>query len=241
MQYTNIIAIDPSTTCTGVCINGSVSCVVSEEQSITKNGRLNKWFEIASQVATINVYVTPTGVAINKKTPFAVSEVRKLIKYDYVTDYLINQIRKKVPDLKNSLCLIEGYSYNSKAGNLIDLVTYSTLIRQKMFRQGATLRVVPPAELKLSAAKLTYEGVNVGKKKPKIEWRNNEGVAAGKFNKHEMYKAICENDDLDDDWRKLLNEHFSDQINAKSISKPLNDINDSYLLYHCFKAGHINT
>lgn len=241
MQYTNVIAIDPSTTCTGLCINGKVSCVVSEEYATTKKGDFSKWFEIASGAATIHAYSDPTGKPITKSTPFHISEVHKLLKYDYITDYLISQIKKEIPNLSSSLCLIEGYSYNSMAGNLIDLVTYSTLIRQKIIRQGAALRVLPPAELKMCAAKLTYEGVDVGKKKPKIEWRNNEGVAAGRFTKHEMYKAICENPDLDDDWKKLLDEHLSDQISSKSISKPLDDINDSYLLYHCFKAGHINT
>lgn len=241
MQYTNIIAVDPSTTCTGVCINGKVSCVVSEEYAKTKKGEFSKWFEIASTAAAINAYTEPTGLAITKKTPFAVSEVRKLLRYDFITDYLINEIKKEVPNLSGSLCLIEGYSYNSMAGNLIDLVTYSTLIRQKLMRQGVVLRVIPPAELKMCAAKLTYEGVDVGKKKPKIEWRNNEGVAAGRFTKHEMYKAICENTTLNDSWKKLLTEYLSDQISSKSISKPLDDINDSYLLYHCFKAGHINT
>lgn len=241
MPYTDVIAIDPSTTCTGLCINGQVSCIVSEEDAMTKTGRLSKWFDTASNVAGVQMYTLPSSLHTGKRTTFTVSEVNKLLKYDFITDYLLNQIKKVVPNLTQTLCIIEGYSYNSLAGNLIDLVTYSTLIRQKLIRQGATLRVIPPAELKLCAAKLTYKAIDVGKQKTKLEWRNHEGVAAGRFTKHEMYKAICENSGLTDPWSEMLREHLSDQIASKSISKPLNDINDSYLMYQCFKAGHINT
>lgn len=239
MQYTNVIAIDPSTTCTGICINGAVSCVVSNEQSRTKKEEFTKWFEIANDVATIHTYDSPTKP--KKGSSFNVTEVSKLIKYDFITDKIISIISDKSSNLTNSICLIEGYSYNSAAGNLIDLVTFSTLIKHKLIRSGSVLTIVPPAELKMCAAKLAYEPIDVGKKKSKLIWRNKENIAAGRFTKHEMYKAICENNDMKDDWAKLLRNYQSDQINARSISKPLDDINDSYILYHSYKAGYINS
>lgn len=235
MQYTDVVAIDPSTACTGICINGSVSCVVNEDYALTKKGDFTKWFEIASKVASIKTYYTPYDKT--KNTSFSKSEVQKLKKYDLISDIILDHIKATLPNFTQAVCLIEGYSYNSQVGNLIDLVTYSTLLRQKLLKNGMTLKIVPPAELKLLAAKFTYPSIDVGKKKPKLEWRNHDGIAAGKFNKHDMYKAICDNQNLSDNWYKLLKEHFIEQISSKSISKPFDDINDSYLLYHSFNSN----
>lgn len=236
MQYTNIISIDPSTTCTGLCINSELYCFAAEDSVKTKKGKYKKWFGIADQACTI---ITYSNSSI-KNQSFSDSEIEKLKKYNIMTEKIVDTIKINT-QFKNSICLIEGYSYNSAAGNLIDLVTYSTLLRYKLHTNGVHVVAIPPTTLKMAAAKLTYPPIDIGKKKPKLEWRNSSGVAAGSFKKHEIYKAIIENTTLEDTWAKLLREYASDQLNAKDIPKPFNDINDSYVLYHGYQAGHINT
>ena len=79
---------------------------------------------------------------------------------------------------------------------------------------------------------LTYPPIYKNKAKTKIEYRNNEGVAGGSFKKPDMYKVLVENTDLQNDsWVKFLAEHSEEQLSMKSISKPIEDINDSYILY----------
>lgn len=236
MPSTNIIAIDPSTTCTGICVNNHVMCFVNEKTAKNKKDDFTKWFKIADTACEINTYQVDTS---KKDSSFSNSETYKLKKYDNITTEILNNLKNKII-LNDSVCLIEGYSYNSVAGNLIDLVTYSSLLRYKLYKENVSLIVVPPANLKMAAAKLTYPGIEVGKKKSKLEWRNTEGIVAGRFTKHEMYKSIIENDTLDDDWSRLLKQYASDQLNSKSISKPFDDINDSYILYHGYLSGFIN-
>jgi len=239
MRSINVVTIDPSTACTGVCINGALFCFSDREYSTTKKGNLTKWFEIASDACDVLLYDTPPNNTKNTKLSFSESEVYKLLKYDFITDKIIDIISTNTDRKKATKCLIEGYSYNSAAGNLIDLVTYSTLLRHKLWKRGVCINVIPPASLKLGAAKLTYPPKDIGKKKPKLEWRNKQGIAAGSFKKPEIYKVITENPTLTDAWSELLRVYESHQLNATSISKPIDDINDSYVLYHSYMAGHL--
>ena len=231
MQYTNVISIDPSTTCTGICINGKMGCVASQALATKKNGDLNKWFSHASETATMVLFDIP---AYSGSKDFSVEEIYKLDKYDKITDIVVTHILDNIKSSDNSICILEGFSYNSVAGRLIDLVTFSTLLRHKLKNLSFDILIVPPAKLKLASAQLTYDANDVGKKKSKLEWRNREGVAAGRFTKHEMYKAITENSELDDGWTKLVKNYQDEQLSSKSISKPLEDINDAYLLYQAF-------
>jgi len=237
MPSTNIIAIDPSTTCTGLCINGKVSCFAQREIALTKKEKLTRWFEIVSEVGTINVMDTPSGI---KKMGFSESERYKLQKYDAITDAIMLHISKNEKQSTKNICLIEGYSYSSAAGHLIDLVTFSTLLRKKLLDLNYMLVVVPPSELKMSAAKLTYKPMDVGKRKPKLQWRNNEDISGGVFKKPEMYKAIIENSSLKDDWSILLHEYSKEVLSLKKIPTPIDDINDAYLLYQTYISNIIN-
>lgn len=238
MPSTNIIAIDPSTSCTGICYNGKVACFSSEAKVFTKKRDLTKWFGIASEAAKINSYPELTKV---KGEAFSHSEVGKLNHFDSITDSIIDFLQKEVNISSKDIVLIEGYSYSSEAGHIIDLVTFSTLLRKKLKSMGVNLIVVQPSELKMLAAKTTYAPKDVGKRKPKLRWENPDGVAGGSFKKPEMYRAITDNATFTDDWTELLREHFSDIMSMNKIPTPLDDINDAFLLYHAYQANLINT
>lgn len=235
----NLISIDPSTSCTGICINGEVSCFTRRDIAYTKKDKPTKWFEMVSNYAIINSMDTP--LPINKLT-FSESERYKIEKYDYTTDCIIEFIIKNhIPSVQTNKCVIEGYSYSSDAGHIIDLVTFSTLLRRKIIDLGYTLYVVPPSELKMASAKLTYNPIDIGKKKPKLRWENKDGVPGGSFKKHEMYKAIIDNKNINNKWQKFLQSNKDDILPLKKIPTPIDDINDAFLLYHAFKANVINT
>lgn len=228
MPYTNIVGIDPSTTCTGLCINGKTFSFSPYKQIFNKKDQYNKWYDIASQEVEIYSFSVE-----DKKSVFTDSEVQKISQYDEVSDNITDIIKNNI-DVGETICVIEGFSYNATAGRLIDLVVFSTLLRYKILKLGYDLQVVPPATLKVLSAKLTYEPIDVGKKKPKLEWRNRDGVAGGKFTKHDMVTAVADNSTLDDNWAKFIKASYSDLISMKNIPKPFEDVNDAYLLYKTF-------
>lgn len=229
MQYTNVVAIDPSLSCTGICINGSVSCVTKDSTSKTKKLSYTKWFGMVDDVATITS-VSDRSISCN----YSEDEINKLSWADLFSDEILHQIKSNIGADEKTICIMEGYSYGSSEGHIINLVELSTLLRIKLMRLCFDILIVPPTTLKVSAAKLTYDPIDVGKRKPKLEWRNLDGVSGGKFKKHEMYKVIIENDTLQCDWKQFLIDQSDVVLNMANIPTPIDDINDAYLLYHTF-------
>ena len=209
----NLVTIDPSINSTGLTVNGEIFSIASEGIALTKKGALNKWFQLADDYATI--------------------ETAKLDSYQRIADLVKATVDKHTNPNYNTLVLIEGYSYSSASGPLIDLVTLSTLIRLNMFsRKGTELVVFAPSTLKRLAGWLTYPEIAKGKKVIKLEYRNNEGVASGSFNKHQIYKALIENSNIQTEWVKFLRAHADEILEAKGIPKPIEDINDAVMLLH---------
>jgi hypothetical protein len=136
---------------------------------------------------------------------------------------------------------IEGYSYASSAGDIIDLVTFSTLLRKKLFdRVSEDITVLSPATLKLETCKLTYDPIvtETGKKvkKLKYEWRNNMGIAGGSFTKTDMLMAIIDNKSMQGGWAEHCRQVKDDLLSVSTIPKPYEDINDAFLIYNVIKS-----
>jgi len=231
-QYTNIISIDPSTSCTGLCINGKLYTIVQHELAYTKKDKAKRWFELSSSFCDIITY--------NKRSKtgsYSEEEISKLEYYYNITDHIINVIKSNVVDFKNSVVLIEGFSYGSSSGHLIDLVGLSTLVRSRLWNMGFNIKIIAPADLKAMTARLSYDPIDVGKKKPKLEWRNNSGVSGGSFDKHDMYSAILDSSKTNSKWKTFLQEYSDEILNMKNVPKPIDDINDAFLLYKIFKES----
>lgn len=225
----NIVCIDPSLSCTAVVVNDKKAAFVKQDLAFTKTMRMVKWFEAVDKYADFFYHTFN-----DKKLSFAELERSKLRDYDKITDSVIDYIKLNLADGPTKV-FIEGYSFSSAAGPLIDLVTFGTLLRKKLFSQvSQDITVIAPTELKLYSAKLTYPMVL---EKKKEVWRNREGVSGGSFKKHDMYKAMIENDGLTCEWVNMLREHASDIMAQKAVPKPIEDLNDAKLMYEVAKAN----
>lgn len=231
----NLVTIDPSINSTGLTINGEVFSIASANIALTKSLKLNKWFELCEDHATIHTVDTSYGGIKN----YAELEIIKLDTYQKIANLVRTLVDKHVNPLYNTLVLIEGYSYSSASGPLIDLVTLSTLIRRNLFsRKDTDLVVIAPQALKKLAGWLTYPMIAKGKK---VEYRNNLGVASGSFNKHDIYTALIENVKIKTDWVEFLRAQHEEIKTAKSVPKPIEDINDAVTLFHIAeKALEVN-
>lgn len=225
----NIITIDPSLTCTAVVINDKKFVFASEDVALSKTGRQVKWFE------AVDPYVTVRLHSFNRaKMSHADKEMAKIAVYESIARDIVSTIESNL-EAGQAKVYIEGYSYSSAAGPLIDLVTFGTLVRH-LVRAKITedVRVITPTELKMYSARFTYPAIT-GKKNEVV--RNHLGVSGGKFKKPEMYKALTENTSLDCEWVKMLREHASDILSMKSVPKPIEDMNDAKLMYEIAKSN----
>lgn len=226
----NIICIDPSLACTAVIVNDKKAAFVKDGVAQTKTLKLTGWFQTVEPFIHIEIHSFTT-----EKLSFAESEIDKLERYDAITDNIVKFVLANINLALPSKVYIEGYSFSSAAGPLIDLVTFGSFLRRKLFHQvTSNITVIPPTELKALAARLTYPPIPKGKK---FEYRNREGVAGGSFKKHDMYKALIENDSLQCEWVQLLREHWSDIQGKKDVPKPIEDLNDAKLMYELAVAN----
>lgn len=233
----NIVAIDPSLISTALVVSSGDSFKMynycRESKAFGKKG-ITKWFGLAEQ------YVNYKFIEYREFQDYSEGELTKLKDYDKITDQIIDDILSNIDVKKETKVGIEGYNFGAQVGDLIDLVTFSTLLRKKLFdKVSKDILVMSPSTLKLESCKLTYEPIRteigVKKKKIKEEFRNKVGIPGGKFQKTDMYLAIIENDNLNDYWSTHCKKTKDDLTSVSTVPKPYEDLNDAYLIYQILK------
>jgi hypothetical protein len=238
----NIVAIDPSLISTALVVSSGDSFKIynycRESKVFGKKG-ITKWFKSAEQ------YVTYKFIEYREFDDYSEGELTKLKDYDKITDQIIDDILQNIDPTKETKIGIEGYNFGAQVGDIIDLVTFSTLLRKKLFDQvSEDILVMSPSTLKLESCKLSYEPIRkeTGIKKIKIveEYRNKLGIPGGKFTKNDMALAIIENNTLDDYWSNHCKSIKNELMSVSTIPKPYEDINDGWLLYQILKGNREN-
>lgn len=236
MEY-NIVALDQSLISTALVVASPKRTRMinycRETAAAGKKG-MKKWFKLAEQ------HVEYRFIEYREFESYSEGELIKLKDYDRITDMIVDDVLDTIDQGLPTKVGIEGYSYSSSAGDIIDLVTFSTLLRKKLFdRVSQDITVLSPSSLKLEACKLTYNPIvtETGKKvkKLKYEWRNNMGIAGGSFTKTDMLMAIVENTKIGHPWFEHCRQVKDDLLSVSTIPKPYEDINDAFLIYSVLK------
>jgi hypothetical protein len=229
----NIVAIDPSLISTALVVSSGDSFKIynyCRESKVYGKKGITKWFKSAEE------FVEYKFIDYREFKDYSEGELTKLKDYDKITDQIISDILANIDDSMDTKIGIEGYNFGAQVGDLIDLVTFSTLLRKKLFDfVSEDIWVMSPSTLKLESCKLTYEPIRteIGKKVVKIkeEYRNKIGIPGGKFTKNDMALAIIENDKLNDYWSKHCKFIKDELMSVSTIQKPYEDVNDAYLIY----------
>jgi hypothetical protein len=229
----NIVGIDPSLISTAIVINGKIINYCRKSKVYGKSG-MSKWFKLAQE------HVVYKFIEYRDFEDYSEGELTKLKDYDKITDDIVKEILNNIDKTKPTKIAIEGYNFGAQVGDLIDLVTFSTLLRKKLYDQvSKDILVLSPSTLKLEACKLTYQPIikEIGGKKPRkvFIYKNKIGISGGKFKKPDMYLSIIENEELNDDWKKHCLSVKGDLMSISNIPKPYEDCNDAYLLYQIVK------
>ena len=225
----NFIGLDPSLISTAMVVNGKFFNYCREKDAMNKSG-YSKWFKYCEDKVTFRF------ISYRDSDSYSEGELFKLKDYDKISDQIIKDIEDNIDKTQPTKISIEGYSYSSDAGAIIDLVTFSTLLRKKLYDYISTdITVLSPSTLKLESCKLTYPPINEGKKKEKWVYKNSYGISGGSLTKHGMFMCIVDNNEIKDDWSNLCKTLKDDIMGATKVPKPFEDLNDAFLLYHYLK------
>ena len=161
------------------------------------------------------------------------SEVDKLKKYGEITENIKNDILNIIEGEEEINIYIEGYAFSAN-GKLIDIITFSTLLRYKLLKlPNVHLFFIPPSSLK------SFIGGEVYEKDKKGVYRNENGKASGSFDKKDMMEALLRLN-LDFEYINYISGNKNILFETKDIPKPFDDINDSVILmYYGMKENNI--
>lgn len=165
------------------------------------------------------------------------NELSKMRHYIDISDSIINKILSVIDSTKKTYCQIEGYSFSKNTSSILDIVSLSTLIKSKLLVniQNIDMTIISPSSLKLEACKMVYKPIDVGRKKPKYEYKNNLGISGGSFKKHDMYRAV-----IDGKIECMIYDFLNDYIHILEMAKipnPIEDIIDSIFACKILKSN----
>lgn len=225
----NYVGIDTSLSSTGMYI------ILKNNKEYYFNykntPKLSKWHKVLS-------YVKYTSYDNVKTDEYGTTEITKLLNYDNITTKIINDITSVIDknEIEDTIIVTEGYSYSSSnTSSLIDLIGYATLLRNKILKLNILDFIIkPPSTLKMETGACTYEPTvkEIGGKNPRTEYsfKNEIGLSAGSFQKHDMFEALYDNPNININLKTSLKEHKVDILKMKSIPKPIDDIVDGIWL-----------
>lgn len=210
----NYIGIDSSLTSTAICLkNENGYFFFSYFKNYTKP---TKWTRLVEDFTTI------TGVFYKEDKDYSIQEMYKLHDFQNIVNTIITDLKSKMTDSPTYVAM-EGYSFSSSAGRIIDLVTLGTLIRNAITTNlKCALTVYSPSTLKKETSGLVY-----GWDKKKKVTRNKIGIAGGSFKKHQMMEALRDSD-IDSPMSKFVREYFDDMYSMKKIPHPVEDLIDAH-------------
>jgi hypothetical protein len=213
----NFIGIDSSLTSTAVSVyNTNGYSFFSYFKNYEKPG---KWTKILEDFTKI------TGTFFNKSEDYSKQEILKLVDYTRIVDLIESDLKSVL--IKGEVHVaIEGYSYSSDAGRIIDLVTLGTLLRSRLKDMGCEIYIFTPSTLKKETCGLVY-GWEYNKKGKITGTRNKIGIAGGLFKKRQMLESLRDSN-INSPLCKFAREYCDILVEYSNIPHPIEDLVDSH-------------
>lgn len=228
----NIIGIDSSKVSTGMAIKSNKGEFLFNYTTKDKN---YKWIKLTSDIVKYFHFSTNE----EKDDSYSDSEVKKLITFSLVSNEVLKNVKNHIDEKEETIIKIEGYSYGSGVGDIIDLVGIGQSIRIKLIENIpniSKIEIIAPKRLKTLCCEYAYGKPKqaVSEKTGKLlkKWipsRNNDGIVGGDFTKHEMFKAMIDCN-LKTPLTDFYKEYFDKLHGMKKIIKPFEDLNDAIWL-----------
>lgn len=164
---------------------------------------------------------------IDKSENYSENEIKKIKHYTRISEDMVQEILKYIDPSEKTYCQIEGFSFSKNTSSILDIVSLSSLVKSGIIKSipDIDLKIISPASLKLETCKLVYKPINIGIKKPKYKYVNNEGISGGSFKKPHMMKAMIEGE-IDSPILKML-KNYRHLVDRDKIPNPIEDIIDA--------------
>lgn len=198
-----------------------------------------------------NIWIKKTKELINYRfinysykniKEYSDKEMKKFEEFENVSDLIINDILNNINLLDSIKITIEGFSYNSVVGPIIDLVEMSTLIKHKIkskIKGMVYISILSPLTLKHFTCEEVYDPIFITKGKrivKKVKVIQNKNGKLGKdFDKKDMFNALIDSK-LEFSLKEHLMKNKDDYLKNKDLPKPMDDIIDSIFLKEYSKA-----
>lgn len=215
--------------------------ITSTAMSIESNGII-KLFNYTTHksnivwIKSVQDLITFRFIQYKKIEDYSDYEMYKLQEYDSITNLILSDILNNIDKSKPTKVNIEGYSYSSNTNSIIDIVCYSTLLRQKIYNHvSKDIHIIPPKTVKIqtSVKVYGYQPAPIGKngktlKDPMVTC-NNDGVKGGDFEKKDMLNAMLDGNYYNPIY-DYVKENKDSLLSLKTMPKPFDDVIDSILI-----------
>jgi hypothetical protein len=215
----NFIGIDISLNSTAVYIEtGDKKTVLS----FTSKKDNNIWINELKSAGVVF-----THLYRKSSSDYSSNEILKLIDFSNLSVQIVDIILPYLDQDLKTFCNIEGYSFSRNTSSILDIVSLSTLVKTELLTRipDIEMSIISPLSLKLEACKLVYPPIEIGVKKKKYKWVNDQGIAGGSFKKQQMFKAFIDGK-IDTPIYNIL-FHHKDLMDREKIPNPIEDIVDS--------------
>ena len=125
----NIVAIDPSLISTALVVSSGDTFKIynyCRESDVYGKKGITKWYKLAEQ------WLNYSLIQYREFKDYSEGELTKLKDYDKITDQIIKDIHDNIDKTQETIIGIEGYNFGAQVGDLVDLVTFSALLRKKL-------------------------------------------------------------------------------------------------------------
>ena len=219
----NFIGIDSSLTSTAISL-------YNKEHGYKFFSYMKNYEKPSKWTKRIDNFVKITGVFYNKHDDYSEQEMLKMTDYQLLVSTILMDLQQYI--IPGEIYVAqEGFSYNSQAGHLIDLVTLGTLLKDRLTnKMNAKMTIYSPSTLKKETCGLVYGWTQSGKRVIKYGTRSTKGIAGGNFKKHQMFEALYEYKKCDSELQKFVLEAYDEAYYMKKIPTPIDDLVDSYWL-----------
>lgn len=225
----NLIGIDISIDSTAVSIlRGNDELIISNFTTLKKN---SKWIKNTMDIIDFE-FICYTYKDIDV---YSEKEIMKLREFDHVTDLIYKKIIGNIKKDEKTIIAIEGYNFKSFGNSIIDIVGFSTLLRIKLLEipNLEKMIIISPKSIKSSIASMVY-GYNINKKGKEIINKSYGGISGGNFDKKDIMVALFDSN-VKNSLTEILNKYKDELLKMKNVSKPLDDIIDSYFIMMILK------
>ena len=224
------IGIDASKISTAMCLDDKLFSYTTEKDS-------NKWVKATNDI----INYRHINYQYREIEDYSKREISKLHEFDGVSDQIINDILDNGKLLESINIAIEGYSYSSDTGHIIDLCEFTAILKHKILKrlQGYVLvEIISPLALKTRSCELVYPpkielvGKRVIKEKKSIV--NSKGKLGKDFDKWDMFYCFLDSN-ISSKFKDYLNFYKNEITGLKKLPKPFDDLIDSIFLKYSFK------